>query len=381
MHSFSVPLALLILICIAATLFPCTGTIKDQCDEQLRSLTDTIDHLQRELSEAKAQLEACNAKNSPDLSTDDEPAPPIRTPIEQQIFRQLTTNVYGKVTPLLIPPHIYLRNRYRLHHNHLSTGDSFEKDTESVSNFWKKTSKTYNISTTVRSALIDLYISTNGDQWLKNDNWNSNEPYCKWYGVICTNGTILQLELHRNNLTGSIPSSIAALTSLEQLILNNNKVTSLPSSLCTLTGLTNLHLYGNRLRMIPSDVGNLTQLVYLYLSDNFLSQLPASMQYLTSLQELSLGRNDIFTLPNWFGKLSSLKVTWLNNVPLVSLPESFGNISTLEQLWLSNSELKALPSSFENLTSLLILELYGCKVRYSFIMCCSNLIFVLLVND
>ena len=41
-----------------------------------------------------------------------------------------------------------------------------------------------------RSALVDLYSSTNGTGWLNSTNWLSNASPCTWFGVNCTSGSL-----------------------------------------------------------------------------------------------------------------------------------------------------------------------------------------------
>jgi hypothetical protein len=38
----------------------------------------------------------------------------------------------------------------------------------------------------VRDVLTELYNSTNGSQWIRNDGWLSNKPPCEWFGVYCS---------------------------------------------------------------------------------------------------------------------------------------------------------------------------------------------------
>ena len=88
-----------------------------------------------------------------------------------------------------------------------------------------------------REMLIAFYQSTNGDNWIKNDNWCSDEPISKWYGVktdyhaaLKTN-RVNSIELPNNNLTGS-----AHLTDLKSLynldILKGNKIEYLTIDNC-----------------------------------------------------------------------------------------------------------------------------------------------------
>ena len=56
-----------------------------------------------------------------------------------------------------------------------------------------------------------------------------------------------QLNLHRNQLSGSIPTALGSLPNLERMILNHNSLTwTIPTSLTSLT-LTHLNLVGNSL--------------------------------------------------------------------------------------------------------------------------------------
>jgi len=71
-------------------------------------------------------------------------------------------------------------------------------------------------------ALVDLYISTDGDHWNWNNNWfgsgdTSPETVCdNRYGVSCydDNGALYvsYVSLSENNLSGALPESIGNLT-------------------------------------------------------------------------------------------------------------------------------------------------------------------------
>ena len=76
-----------------------------------------------------------------------------------------------------------------------------------------------------RQWLIDLYNSTNGNDWIKNQNWLSNDDYCHWHNIRCCNHYLTYNKSNRkpqivyfdesyinsicltyNNLTGTLPN-------------------------------------------------------------------------------------------------------------------------------------------------------------------------------
>jgi len=88
-----------------------------------------------------------------------------------------------------------------------------------------------------RDMLIAFYESTNGDNWIRKDNWCTNKPISLWYGVetyyhaASMTNRVLSIKLPNNNLTGS--ANLADIKSLYELnILNGNKIESLTIDNC-----------------------------------------------------------------------------------------------------------------------------------------------------
>ena len=85
-----------------------------------------------------------------------------------------------------------------------------------------------------REMLITFYQSTNGDKWIRKDNWCSDKPISQWYGVT-THGwslneslrnRVAEINLPDNNLTGE--AYLADFKSIRGLnILDGNKIESL----------------------------------------------------------------------------------------------------------------------------------------------------------
>ncbi|MEN8216336.1 MAG: leucine-rich repeat domain-containing protein [Pseudomonadota bacterium] len=82
--------------------------------------------------------------------------------------------------------------------------------------------KVTDISRRECNALVALYNSTNGNDWLNNAGWKvTNEP-CNWYGVTCKSHSVNKLELSSNNLKGSPSIKLLKLSKLKTLDLNDN---------------------------------------------------------------------------------------------------------------------------------------------------------------
>lgn len=97
--------------------------------------------------------------------------------------------------------------------------------------------------------LMDLYDATNGTYWSTQTGWGYIAQ-C-WSGITCggaSNSDVIQLDLKMNQLSGTLPASLAQLASLEYLDLSSNKlVGSLPEAWSQLTALRFLYLSSNYL--------------------------------------------------------------------------------------------------------------------------------------
>jgi len=140
-----------------------------------------------------------------------------------------------------------------------------------------------------RAALISLYRATNGASWARNDNWLSNAPLSRWYGVSTdANGTVTSLVLYGNRLRGSIPSELGNLTSLRSLVIDTNDLSgTIPPELGNLTNLAQLRLYNNNLTgQIPSEVANLPKLASILLDNEQESLVTLEKQWGESMRSM-----------------------------------------------------------------------------------------------
>ena len=164
-----------------------------------------------------------------------------------------------------------------------------------------------------RDALVAVYHAAGGANWALASNWLSDEPIGTWSGVITdVNGSVIELNLNRNLLYGSIPAELGSLTNLKILRMSGNSLGgSIPTELTNLTALTNLELDENNLvGSIPAELGKLSNLTWLDLSGNNLSgSIPTELSKLTKLTVLALSDNSLSgTFPWWLNELGDLLI-------------------------------------------------------------------------
>ena len=76
-------------------------------------------------------------------------------------------------------------------------------------------------------ALVALYNSTNGPNWVDNqtNNWNKTNTPCSWTGVTCDGSSpqqhVISIIREEQRLVGELPPELNALTFLQTLDLRN----------------------------------------------------------------------------------------------------------------------------------------------------------------
>lgn len=125
-----------------------------------------------------------------------------------------------------------------------------------------------------RDALIALYDNTNGENWINQLNWNSEQPVSTWYGITThANGSVKSISLISNRMRGEVSASIADLTALEVINLSTNNLSgNLPEALGKISNLQTISLAGNNFTgSIPASYGSIKNLNVLTLDQNKLS--------------------------------------------------------------------------------------------------------------
>lgn len=196
-------------------------------------------------------------------------------------------------------------------------------------------------------------------------NWDVGLPIREWTGISvrAATGRVIQLNLIRENLRGTISGTLGSLAELRNLLLNDNALTgAIPAQLGNLVNLENLWLDRNRLTgSIPEELGDLSNLRTLYMMSNRLTgSIPPSLGRLSNLKGLYISHNRLTgALPASLGGLVNLQVAWLHGNELTGpIPAEIGRLQSLVALLLDRNRLTgAIPPELGNLAKLEALHL------------------------
>ncbi|CAI6008424.1 unnamed protein product [Closterium sp. NIES-65] len=141
-----------------------------------------------------------------------------------------------------------------------------------------------------------------------------------------TTTTTHSRSVSQNRLAGAIPSTISALSNLEQLSLYNNSFSgSIPPAIYGLKALTVLEVGRNYFTgSFPSQFGALSNLEYLYARENALQgSIPATLGSLSRLTIIQLGGNKLTdSIPASFSNLLNLQGLCVASPPSAPPPSA-----------------------------------------------------------
>ena len=203
-------------------------------------------------------------------------------------------------------------------------------------------------------ALWLLWCCVRWKCWVKRYSWTLT--------IILTFVFFLEHLSGNNNLIGTIPDELAALSSVSTIDLALNPLLSgqIPSSLLGLADLADFRAFScNLAGTLPENIGNLKALTNLALQSNDIGgSIPPSIGQLTSLQNLFLSNNQLSSnIPSEMGSLVDLQILELNRNPITgSIPAELSNLVELRHADFSFTDLTEGP---ENLCSLERLTVYS----------------------
>ncbi|CAH9129711.1 unnamed protein product [Cuscuta epithymum] len=185
---------------------------------------------------------------------------------------------------------------------------------------------------------------------------------------------VTALRLSRNNFTDlNFLCDIKAHAGVKLLDISFNQLSgTLPDCWSTVSDLRFLNLGNNRnlSGTLPTSIGSLASLQALHLEyNNFTGPLPSSMKNCSSLVSLVLGYNNFFgPIPDWVGEsLTQLFILVLtSNHFNASLPMTLCHLQSLQLLELSMNQISGtLPSCLSNLTQMMTVTEDGGEMIYA----------------
>lgn len=276
-------------------------------------------------------------------------------------------------------------------------------------------SQKWSISFAERSALVQLFTTTNGENW--STKWDLEKDPRYWYGIKIKKGSVSEINLRGNALKGNFPASISSLPKLEKLDvssnqlegelsnsvssagqlvrldISNNRLVGDPASIILpLSQLKEISLGGNQfifsdidaflqnfpnltildlshigLTAVPQKISTLTKLEALSLSNNTISKNFSHLSTLTGLKELNLSGNQLTKMPMEISMLTQLQSLNLSNnsIPANSA-KSLAALKNLEWLSLAQNELNAFPAELAQLQNLIHLNCSDNKISGGF---------------
>ncbi|XP_050387029.1 putative receptor-like protein kinase At3g47110 [Argentina anserina] len=200
--------------------------------------------------------------------------------------------------------------------------------------------------------------------------WNeSSHDFCQWDGVGCgrRHQRVTVLDLHSQQLAGSLSPHVGNLSFLKLLYLQNNSFTGeIPPHIGHLRRLQILRLGNNSFSgEIPANISSCYNLIKLDFGfNNLVGKIPSTLGSLSKLSIFGFYYNSLSgTIPPSFGNLSSLVGLFaIDNFLEGGIPSSIGKLRSLKDFVVGENTLSgAVPSFIFNISSLTTLDLMGNK--------------------
>ncbi|KAK9115907.1 hypothetical protein Sjap_014854 [Stephania japonica] len=177
--------------------------------------------------------------------------------------------------------------------------------------------------------------------------WSAPDP-CNWAKVQCSDGRVTRIQIGSQGVSGTVPSDMKNMTSLERLELQQNSISGPLPSLSGMGVLQVVLVHNNNFSRVPNDFfAGLSSLQVVDLDGNPFAPwtIPESVKDASSLQNFSANSaNVVGGIPDVFDgdNFPSLVMLHLARNSLEGpLPKSFSG-SSLQSLWLNGqgSDLK-----------------------------------------
>jgi len=203
-------------------------------------------------------------------------------------------------------------------------------------------------------SLLEFYENNSGVQWeyefsyeIKEgtQEWNSNNKPCNWYGMVCENGSVIEINLGNNNqLTGTIPD-FSGLPNLQSLELDDNKLTGTIPDFSGLPNLQTLDLSNNQLTGTIPDFSALPNLQTLSFSNNLLTGTIPDFSALPNLKKLRFHNKHLTLIGT-----NCNNVTQISKIECESLLELYNNTNGVEWRYNNGWNVTNVPCTWYGIT-------------------------------
>lgn len=222
----------------------------------------------------------------------------------------------------------------------------------------------WSVSFTERSSLINIFNSTDGENW--SAKWDLNKDPKYWYGITVKKGNVTEINLRGNALKGNFPLALSGFTKLEKLDLSSNQLTGeVSTALSALHTLVRLDLSNNRFTGDPTTaISPLSNLKELSLGNNkfVFSDIEMFLQNFQNVEFLDLSNIGLTAVPQKISTLTKLESLNLSNNAIVQNFNYLSPLITLKELNLSGNKLTKIPADFATLTQLQNLDVSDNKI-------------------
>ncbi|KAI8828281.1 hypothetical protein BJ741DRAFT_626885 [Chytriomyces cf. hyalinus JEL632] len=172
----------------------------------------------------------------------------------------------------------------------------------------------------------------------------TGDDCCSITGITCQDGRIVEMLLGGTGLKGTLPD-FSKLTELVNLRIQANSLTgTIPSTIGAMTKLTIIDIGLNGLTgEIPSSISQMSALQEMYIGYNKLTgEIPTSVSSMAShLRVINMSNNKLTgPLPTSYGALTLLTELELqNNLLTGTIPSEYGSFTRMADFQLSNNDL------------------------------------------
>ena len=200
--------------------------------------------------------------------------------------------------------------------------------------------------------------------------WLSPGHECDWAGVTCDDLKSVQLlELWGQNITGTLPTELAGISSLQSISLIYNEFRgTIPTEYARMKNLINLELHGNFLTgTIPDAFWGANALQMLNFGENMLTgTISTKVGQLSGLKGFFVSENRFSgTLPSEIGLLRYLSYSRFDdNLFTGTFPSELGRCTQLREVWTQKNRWTGnLPSELGKIIGLVDLRFFGSDIR------------------